>query len=46
MVLIKLSQETDYRILNRVRIGQHEWTQLNMYEDYLWTLKQNNNNNS
>ena len=45
MGLIKLSQETDGKILNHVQIGGHDWTQLNMFEDCILSINQNNNNN-
>ena len=46
MGLIKSSQETYGRIFNHVRIGEYDWTRLDMSEDSLWSLKQNNNNKS
>ena len=46
MVLIKSSQERDGRILRHVCIEEYDLTLLNMSEVSLWSLNQNNNNNS
>ena len=40
MGLLKLSQEAYSGILNYVLIGSYDWTQLNVAESSLWSLKQ------